>query len=278
MDRNDSVESVLRERKKLMTPTEPENRRRQLIVGNWKMHGLIADLREITTLSEAVDRSDDAIDILVCVPATLVVLASRTTKKRVEIGGQDCHPSTAEAHTGDISAKMLKDAGATTVIVGHSERRIDHGEDNQLVAAKAAAAKRAGLKVVVCVGETHEQRQAGSALAICARQILESVPLGMNGSDTAIGYEPLWAIGSGHTPDGAQIVEMHGHIRQCLIERLGSAGHDVRILYGGSVNSENAAAVLALRDVGGVLVGSASRGSEEFAAIVASAPLFRGGR
>jgi triosephosphate isomerase len=167
---------------------------------------------------------------------------------------------------------MLQDAGASAVIVGHSERRQHHGEIDALVARKALAAKRAGLLAIVCVGETQEQRADGAALTICGGQIRASVPNGMTASELAIGYEPLWAIGSGHMPTSQEIVHMHAHIRRCLVAHLGAAGKNVRILYGGSVNPSNARAILALPEVGGALVGGASLKSGEFAAIFASAP------
>jgi len=167
---------------------------------------------------------------------------------------------------------MLKDAGAGAVIIGHSERRQHHGETDSLVSRKALAARRAGLLAVLCVGETQEQHASGAALSICGDQIVASVPLGMSASGLAIGYEPLWAIGSGQIPTSQEIVQMHAHIRRCLVQHLGAEGKNVRILYGGSVKPSNARAILALPEVGGALVGGASLKSEEFAAIFASAP------
>ena len=175
-------------------------------------------------------------DVLICPPATLIARAVQSAAGQIAIGGQDCHTEIAGAFTGDISAEMLKDAGASAVIVGHSERRQHHGETDAMVAAKAKAARRAGLLAIICIGETQSQRLDGKALSVCGDQIAGSVPEGMTSSAMAIGYEPLWAIGTGHTPTSEQIAEMHAHIRQCLVARFGSEGKEVRILYGGSVN------------------------------------------
>ena len=245
---------------------------RPLIAGNWKMHGLKAELHEIEAIAAVSLRAQAYADVLICPPATLLAAAARTAAGRVAVGGQDCHPDVSGAHTGDVSAEMLKDAGASAVIVGHSERRQHHGENDALVARKALAARRAGLLVIVCVGETHEQRAKGAALTICGAQIRASVPTGIAASELAIGYEPLWAIGSGRMPTSQEIVHMHAHIRQCLVDHLRGAGKSVRILYGGSVEPSNARAILALPEVSGALVGGASLKSEEFAAILASAP------
>jgi triosephosphate isomerase len=212
-----------------------------------------------------------AIDVLVCPPTTLISEAVRIAARRLEIGGQDCHSEVAGAHTGDISAEMLRDAGASAVLVGHSERRQNHGETDARVAAKAAAAKRAGLLAIVCVGETGAQRASGDALSIVGGQIAASAPAGMKAGDLAIGYEPLWAIGSGRVPTHPEIVEMHAHIRKALVAHLGEHGARVRILYGGSVKPANAREILALPGVGGALVGGASLDDLDFEAILASA-------
>jgi triosephosphate isomerase len=245
---------------------------RPLIAGNWKMHGLRADLAEIESIAATASRLRSDVDILVCPPATLIAEAARIASGRIAIGGQDCHPEISGHHTGDTSAEMLKDAGASAVIIGHSERRRDHGEFDALVAAKASAARRAGLLAIVCVGETESQREAGDASTICGGQILASVPAGMNEVDLAIGYEPLWAIGSGRVPTSQEIEQMHAHIRECLVVHLGPRGNGVRILYGGSVNPADAREILALPGVGGVLVGGASLNAEDFTAIFESAP------
>jgi triosephosphate isomerase len=245
---------------------------RPLIAGNWKMHGLKADLSEIESIAAVAAKTQPRADILICLPATLLAAAARTAAGRIAVGGQDCHPDASGPDTGDLSAEMLQDAGASAVIVGHSERRQHHGEIDGLVARKALAAKRAGLLAIVCVGETQEQRANGAALTICGGQIRGSVPNGMSASGLAIGYEPLWAIGSGQIPTSQEIVHMHAHIRQALVAHLGAGGKNVRILYGGSVNPSNARAILALPEVGGALVGGASLKSKEFAAILAEAP------
>jgi len=244
-----------------------------LIAGNWKMHGLRADLAEIESIAAMAAKLRRGVDVLVCPPATLIAEAARIADGRIAIGGQDCHPEISGHHTGDISAEMLKDAGASAVITGHSERRRDHGETNALVAAKASAARRAGLLAIVCVGETESQRDDGDALSICGGQIVASVPTGMTEADLAIGYEPLWAIGSGRVPTSQEIVQMHAHIRKCLILQLGPHGKNIRILYGGSVNPADARAILALPGVGGALVGGASLKAVDFTAIIESAPL-----
>jgi triosephosphate isomerase (TIM) len=242
-----------------------------LIAGNWKMHGLQADLREIEAIATLGARAQPHADIIICPPATLLAAAARTADGRIAVGGQNCHTEVSGAHTGDISAEMLKDAGASAVIVGHSERRQRHGETDAIVASKALAARRAGLLAIVCVGETRQQRLSGAALSICGEQIAASVPAGMPASALAIGYEPLWAIGSGQMPTSQEIVQMHAHVRRCLVDHLGADGERVRILYGGSVKPSNARAILSLPEVGGALVGGASLKSAEFAAIFASA-------
>lgn len=181
--------------------------------------------------------------------------------------GEDCSAEIAGAFTGEISAEMLKDAGAAAVIVGHSERRQHHGETDAIVASKAKAARRAGILAIICIGETKSQRLDGKALSVCGDQIAGSVPDGMTASAVTIGYEPLWAIGSGHMPTSKEIAEMHAHIRQCLAVRLGTEGKEVRILYGGSVKPSNARDILALPEVGGALVGGASLKAADFEGI-----------
>lgn len=245
---------------------------RPLIAGNWKMHGLKAELSEIESIAAVAAKIQPEVDILICPPATLLAAAARAAASRIAVGGQDCHPEASGTNTGDLSAEMLQDAGASAVIVGHSERRQHHGETDAVVARKALAAKRTGLLAIVCVGETQEQRADGAALTICGGQIRASVPNGMPASGLAIGYEPLWAIGSGQIPTSQEIVHMHAHIRQCLVDHLGAEGKDVRILYGGSVNPSNARTILALSEVGGALVGGGSLKSKEFTAILAGAP------
>ena len=239
-----------------------------LIAGNWKMNGLAAQLGEIEAIAASVKATRPLADILICTPSTLIARAVQCAAGRIGIGGENCHSEMAGAFTGDISAEMLKDAGACAVIVGHSERRQHHGETDAMVAAKASAARRAGLLAVICIGETKSQRMDGKALSVCGDQIAGSVPDGMTLSANAVAYEPLWAIGTGHTPTSEQIAEVHAHIRHCLVMRLGAAGREVRILYGGSVKPSNAREILAVPEVGGALIGGASLRATDFGAIV----------
>jgi len=245
---------------------------RPLIAGNWKMHGLLSHLLEIDTIAASVSVKPPDADILICPPATLIVRAAELAAGRVAIGGQNCHCEISGEFTGDISAEMLKDAGASTVIVGHSERRQHHGETDAMVAEKAKAAWRAGLLAIICVGETQAQREAGNALTVCGAQIAASVPENMVSPSNAVAYEPLWAIGSGHVPTASQITEMHVHIRRCLVERLGEQGMELRILYGGSVKPDNAPAILALPEVNGALIGGASLKAADFLEILGALP------
>ncbi len=235
------------------------------------MNGLSADLAELEALKQGLDAST-ACDVLVCPPASLIARAHAAVKGAFALGGQDCRAEAGGAFTGDISAEMLKDAGASAVIVGHSERRQYHGERDADVAAKARAAWRAGLMAIICIGETEDQRDAGQAHHICGGQIKGSVPAEATAENTAIAYEPVWAIGSGKTPSDDDIVAMHAHIRACVVEHLGAAGQGVRILYGGSVKPSNAKAILMLDDVNGALVGGASLKARDFLAIIAASP------
>jgi triosephosphate isomerase (TIM) len=239
---------------------------RPLVAGNWKMNGLTADLGEVEAIRDAVGAGLGA-EIVICPPATLIAAAARLCAgSLVGIGGQDCHPEPRGAYTGDISADMLRDAGASYAIVGHSERRRDHGESDVLVSAKAEAALRAGLKVILCVGETEAERAAGDALDVVARQLEGSLPTAPRGDDLVVAYEPVWAIGTGLTPTPADVAEMHGFLRERLRGRLPESG-DVRLLYGGSVKPDNAAQLLHLPAVDGALVGGASLKAAEFLAI-----------
>ena len=235
------------------------------------MNGLSADLAELEALKQGLDAST-ACDVLVCPPASLIARAHAAVTGAFALGGQDCRAEASGAFTGDISAEMLKDAGASAVIVGHSERRQYHGERDADVAAKARAAWRAGLMAIICIGETEDQRDAGQAHHICGGQIKGSVPAEATAENTAIAYEPVWAIGSGKTPSDEDIVAMHAHIRACVVEHLGAAGKGVRILYGGSVKPSNAKAILMLDDVNGALVGGASLKARDFLAIIAASP------
>jgi triosephosphate isomerase len=246
---------------------------RPLIAGNWKMHGLATQLREIETIAATVHAEPPAADVLICLPATLLSRAAHTAAGRIAIGGEDCHAEVSGAFTGDVSAAMLKDAGATTVIVGHSERRKYHGETDAMVAAKAQAAYRSGLSTIVCIGETEAQHRAGNTLSVCGGQIAGSLPADLARSGTAaIAYEPLWAIGSGHVPRPDQIAAVHRHIRKCLIGIAGAAGAGMRILYGGSVISDNAREILGLENVDGVLIGGASMLAADFDAVLRALP------
>lgn len=241
---------------------------RPLIAGNWKMHGLTPRLGDIRSLAVALKADSPDADVLICPPFTLIERAVSAAGGIFAIGGQNCHHETSGAYTGEVSAEMLQDAGASAVIVGHSERRQQHGETDAVVSTKARAAARAGLLAIVCVGETQAQRAAGQALTACSEQIALSLPDEMTASAGVIGYEPLWAVGSGQTPTAEEITEMHGHIRHCLVARLGAAGNSMRILYGGSVKPHNARSILSLPHVGGVLVGGASLNAPDFEAIV----------
>ncbi len=239
--------------------------RHPLVAGNWKMNGLnssIADLRKIIAGAPGLPK----VDLIVCPPATLIArFAEAARGSPVAIGGQDCHAMASGAYTGDISAEMLKDAGAAAVIVGHSERRRDHGETDATVRAKSLAAKRAGLLAIVCVGETRAERQAGATLAVVGAQLDGSLP--DDPADVVVAYEPVWAIGTGLTPTAADVGEVHRSIRKRLGSRYGQAGQGIRILYGGSVNAANANELLGVENVDGALVGGASLKPDEFLAI-----------
>ena len=233
------------------------------------MNGQVSDLAELEALKAAV--STVACEVMVCPPATLLARAAWTVKGAFALGGQDCHAEKSGAFTGDISAEMLKDSGATAVIVGHSERRLYHGESDAMVAAKAEAAWRAGLTAIICMGESQAEHDAGRAGHVCHAQVQGGVPLGAHGANTAIAYEPIWAIGTGKTPTADDIAAMHAHIRKCLVEKLGDAGRGIRILYGGSVKPSNAREILSLPEVGGALVGGASLKAAEFLEIIKAA-------
>lgn len=242
-----------------------------LIAGNWKMNGVGANLAEAAATAEGVRECNGRVDVMLCPPATLIApMRWRTKDSPLLIGGQDCHPEPSGAHTGDVSAEMLKDAGASAVIVGHSERRTNHGETDCLVRAKAEAARRAGLLAVICIGETQSERDSGEALAVVSRQLKHSLPDGTP-DDIVVAYEPVWAIGTGHTPSEGDIEAVHAHIRTELDARFGEAGRRVRILYGGSMKPDNAAAILAVRNVDGGLIGGASLKASDFLAIVRAA-------
>lgn len=245
---------------------------RTVIAGNWKMHGLKADLTVIQAVADGLADKPEAIEVLLCLPATLVTsgawLASGTA---LEIGGQSCHQAGRGAHTGDISAEMLADAGASHVIVGHSERRADHGESDGQACAQAEAAIAAGLTPIICVGETLAERDSGTALDVVTKQVLGSVPAAAGTTSVIVAYEPVWAIGTGRTPTPEQIEEVHAAIRASLAERFGETGAKIPLLYGGSMKPGNAAEILAVKDVNGGLIGGASLKAEDFLAIYAAA-------
>lgn len=243
---------------------------RPYIVGNWKMHGTRAMLAEARAIDRAAERLLKA-EVALAPPATLIS-AIRKEAGLIGVGAQDCHAAEGGAHTGDISAAMLKDAGADFVIVGHSERRADHGESDADVKAKAQAALGVGLSVIVCVGETEAQRDAGEAEAVVAAQLEGSLPESNAVAEkVTVAYEPVWAIGTGRTPTVEDVGAMHRAIRAKLLNVYGEAGAAVRILYGGSVKPDNAAELLAADEVGGALVGGASLTAESFLGIIAAA-------
>jgi triosephosphate isomerase len=241
--------------------------RRPLVAGNWKMNGLKASAAELARIIGGAPLSN-RVDLMVCPPATLVAaFAAQAHGSRVAIGGQDCHSESSGAFTGDIAAEMLADAGATAVIVGHSERRAYHHETDAQVRAKAQGAWRAGLMAIVCVGETRDQRTAGQTLAVVGAQVDGSVPDGATADKLVVAYEPVWAIGTGLTPTPSDVAEVHGFIRARLAARFGAIGKGVRILYGGSVKPSNAAELMAVANVDGALVGGASLKAAEFLGI-----------
>ena len=243
----------------------------KLIAGNWKMNGLGASLAEVEALRAALAEAAPACRVALCPPATLVERMARAAGQGIEVGGQDCRAETHGAFTGDVSAAMLKDAGATLVILGHSERRQGYGETDALVASKAEAAMASGLSPIICVGETLEQREAGRAVEIVRSQIMGSLPQSLAGRDFAVAYEPVWAIGTGLTPTLEQIEEVHRAVRAAMIERLGLAVAATPILYGGSVKPDNAREILAVPEVGGALVGGASLKAADFLGIIRGA-------
>lgn len=241
-----------------------------LVAGNWKMNGVAASVAELEGIVAGHGAASQAVvDLAICPPATLIAaLAAKAGP--VAIGGQDCHAKVSGAHTGDIAAEQLKDAGASCVIVGHSERRTDHGETDAIVKAKAEAAARAGLVAIVCVGETEAERKSGVTLEVVGRQVHGSLPAGMTGATLVVAYEPVWAIGTGLVPTVADVAEVHGFIRGELKKIYGAEGEKVRILYGGSVKPSNAKELLSVADVNGALVGGASLKAVDFLAIAAA--------
>ncbi len=246
------------------------NSPRPLVAGNWKMNGLKAALTELTAMAKAYDPGlQGKADLLICPPSLWIPAAvSQLQGSGIAIGAQDCHPQPHGAHTGDISAPMIKDAGASHVIVGHSERRSDHGETSEMVKAKAEAAMAAGLVAIVCVGETQDERQSGRAKDVVGEQLRHSWPMGAKASTLVIAYEPVWAIGTGLTPTSADVADMHGFIRQECERLAPGQGNNMAILYGGSVKPQNAAELMNVPNVNGALVGGASLKASDFMAIV----------
>ncbi len=241
----------------------------KLAAGNWKMNGLAEGLAEIDALAEA--HPTPAGQVLICPPATLLSrLSDRAAGTNILTGGQDCHVAPSGANTGDISAEMIADAGGSFVIVGHSERRTDHGETDPDVRAKAEAAWRAGLTAIICIGETLEVREAGQTIEIVAGQLLGSVPDGATAGNTVIAYEPVWAIGTGKVPTLEEIGAVHDDMRSNLVARFGEDATGMRLLYGGSVKPSNAAEIFAVANVDGALVGGASLKAADFGGIVAA--------
>jgi len=272
-------------------------RLRPFIIGNWKMHGTQMALRRLDALVAGLAKQDNKAnkakpkkaDIMICPPATLLLSMTRQIKARqiktapkagqqIMLGGQDCHAAPSGAHTGDISAPQLRDAGAKACIVGHSERRTDYGETNKQVQAKATAAHETGLMAIICIGETLKERRAKATLQVVGKQLRESLPQDkpkenklITAQNTVIAYEPVWAIGTGLTPTDEQIADVHAHIRKALIRRFGAEGERIRLLYGGSVKPSNAAQLLAIPHVNGALVGGASLRAADFLKIIAAA-------
>ena len=245
---------------------------RALVAGNWKMNGNKASLKEIKTLAAKLKDRTPKCDVMICPPVTILAEAKTAAKgSKVKIGGQDCHSAQSGAHTGDISAQMLKNIGATAVIIGHSERRADHDEDDMTVCAKAEAAYSAGLKAIICVGETLEQYKAKQTLKVMTTQIKGSLPKSATPKNTVIAYEPVWAIGSGLTPTVEEVAKVHTHIRNRLIAALGEDdAAKIAILYGGSVKPANAVELMSAANVNGALVGGASLKATDFLGIIAA--------
>src|SRR6266567_5095938 len=247
---------------------------RPLIAGNWKMNRLRASLGEFEAMLAGASDVANKADLLVCPPATLIAAFAERAggSKTVAVGTQDCHPKASGAHTGDIAAEMLADAGASAIIVGHSERRADHGESDALVKQKAEAAWRAGVIAIVCIGETQSQRDAGQTLDILRGQLNGSLPDGSTAANLVVAYEPVWAIGTGLTPTAKDVEQIHSFIRELLTSRFKADGGRMRILYGGSVKPSNAAELMAVENVNGALVGGASLKAADFLAIAKGCP------
>lgn len=248
--------------------------RKIMIAGNWKMNGLSADgVNLAKEIASAVKETKRTCEFVVCPPFTLLSLVKKALRgAKVALGAQDCHTAEKGAHTGDISPVMLKDLGCEYVILGHSERRADHHETSALVKTKAESAHNAGLKTIICIGETLAQREAGKTIDVCSKQVRESLPNDAKAGNTVIAYEPVWAIGTGKTPTASEVEEVHAQVRKVLSAKLGKTeAGKMRILYGGSVKPSNAKEMLALEDVDGALIGGASLKSADFMAIADNA-------
>lgn len=241
-----------------------------LVAGNWKMNGLKASASELSKLNTLIQENGAKCDVLICPPYTLINAFVSLNTKNVSIGAQDCHMNMSGAHTGDISAEMIRDLGCDFIIVGHSERRADHGESNEIVKAKAVAAQSVGTTAIICVGETIEEREAGKALQVVTTQLKASIPDSANAENTIIAYEPVWAIGTGHTPTAGDVEEVHQAVREVLLSRFGDAGSNIRILYGGSVKASNALELMSVKNVNGALVGGASLKADDFYGIISA--------
>jgi len=243
--------------------------RRKLVAGNWKMNGSLGQLAELSAIAEAA-RQAGGVDVAICPPFTLIA-AAMTRAGGLIVGAQDCHWEQSGAHTGGVSAAMLKEAGARLVIVGHSECRAERGESDSVVRGKAQAALAQGLQAIVCVGESDSERRAGDQLAVVERQLENSLPDDWKESELIVAYEPIWAIGTGKVATAADVAQMHAAIRAALVSRYGERGDRIRILYGGSVKADNAAELFAVPDVDGALVGGASLTAEQFVPIILAA-------
>lgn len=240
-----------------------------LVAGNWKMNGLAESRSELETLSKLLKEGTEAgCNVLICPPYTLISSFAAMNAESIAIGAQDCHAKASGAHTGDISAQMLRDAGAEYVIVGHSERRADHGESSALVCAKANAVLSEGLRAIVCVGETEAERDAGSTLTVVLGQLAESIPESATPDNMIVAYEPVWAIGTGRTPTTDDVAEVHTALRNALVERFGENGRRFSLLYGGSVKPSNAKELMSAPNVNGALVGGASLKASDFNGII----------
>lgn len=242
---------------------------KRLIAGNWKMNGLLASVSQAQRVAASLAESPADCNVLICPPATLIgVFAEKLADTVVSFGGQDCHWNASGAHTGDISAEMLADLGCSYGIVGHSERRADHGETDEIVKNKSLALLRAGVTPIICIGETRGERESGSTLQVLESQLKGSVPADQGGAAVVVAYEPVWAIGTGLVPELSDIAEAHRHIRSVLTEMGISDAFEIRLLYGGSVKPGNAADILAVDEVNGALVGGASLKAEDFLGII----------